>query len=115
MFAALYLLNFAMLTRLTLRRSRVPPCTCQRSLSTSAGALAPFRLAALPSRALLPIAGADSVKFLQGLVSNDVKRLGKPRDPVEADGDDAVVRMLFAAVLKADVSDSWRLLRRTEG
>ena len=58
----------------------------------------------MPSRAVLPIAGADSVKFLQGLVSNDVKRLGQPKDPVAAHNDAEVVRMQFAAVLKADVS-----------
>ena len=95
-----------MFSRPTLRTALLPPCTCHRSLSTSTALLAPFRLARLPSRALLPIAGADSVKFLQGLISNDVSRLGQPSDPVTANGEPEIVRMLFAAILKADVSGS---------
>ncbi|KAL8293594.1 hypothetical protein RQP46_000295 [Phenoliferia psychrophenolica] len=91
-----------LLSRLAFRHARLPPCTCQRLLSTSRANLAPFRLVRLPSRALLPIAGAESVKFLQGLVTNDVNRLGQPKDPVAAHGEPEIVRMLFAAVLKAD-------------
>jgi folate-binding Fe-S cluster repair protein YgfZ len=73
-------------------------CTCRRAaFSSSSISLAPpFVYTALPERALLAIGGVDSVKFLQGLVSNDVRRLEGAQGEAE--------RLLYAGVLKADVS-----------
>lgn len=81
-------------------------CTCHvenktarsftRLASSAAAATAatrpppPFLYTSLAStRAIMPIAGTDSNKFLQGLVTNDVRHIG---------------RGVYAFVLKADVS-----------
>lgn len=89
------------LSRPAVRSLRVlGPCTC-RQLSSSTSLFAPFRLTALPDRALLSIAGNDAPKFLQGLISNDILHLGLPDTPTE--------RLLYAGVLKADVSLVGRL------
>ena len=60
---------------------RLLGCTCRT----------PYAYTALPSRALLSLTGQDSAKFLQGLITNDIKRLA------------ASDRSLYAAILKADV------------
>lgn len=89
------------LSRPAVRSLRVlGPCTC-RQLSSSTSLFAPFRLTALPDRALLSIAGNDAPNFLQGLISNDILHLGLPDTPTE--------RLLYAGVLKADVSLVGRL------
>ncbi|GAA6052906.1 hypothetical protein JCM3770_004402 [Rhodotorula araucariae] len=88
---------------LSLRASTLRACSCscpaRRSLSSSSRSLAPpYVWAPLPARALLRVAGPDSVKFLQGLVSNDVRRLAQP---AELDAVDKH-RVLYANILKAD-------------
>ncbi|BGP40413.1 ccr4 associated factor [Rhodotorula kratochvilovae] len=84
--------------RALLPRSQLA-CTCRRALSSSARSLAPpYLFTPLPSRALLSVQGPDSVKFLQGLVSNDVRRLRQPADADAADKH----RVVYANILKAD-------------
>ncbi len=69
-----------------------------RSFSASTQHLAPYQYTALPERALLAITKPDSPKFLQGLITNDVNRIVKPKE-----GQDPA-RLLYAGMLKADVS-----------
>lgn len=77
-------------------RIKLPPCTCSYSIkpfSTSSSSLAAYNYTSLKStRSILNINGVDSVKFLQGLISNDVKRISSTGE-----------RLLYAAMLKADV------------
>ncbi|GAA5833892.1 hypothetical protein JCM9279_001652 [Rhodotorula babjevae] len=68
----------------------------RRLLSTSSRLLAPpYVVTSLPSRALLSVSGTDSPKLLQGLVSNDVRRVAQP-------GDEGKLRVVYANMLKAD-------------
>ncbi|GAA6001424.1 Iba57p [Rhodotorula paludigena] len=77
----------------------LPPCTCRRAFSLSSRSLvAPYLITTLPSRALLSVQGPDSTKFLQGLVSNDVRRLAQRG---EEDAPDKH-RVVYANILKAD-------------
>ncbi|GAA5880256.1 hypothetical protein JCM16303_003869 [Sporobolomyces ruberrimus] len=67
----------------------------RRSYSTAP--TAPFLYSPLSStRSLLSIQGKDSTKLLQGLVSNDVRKLKQPQDSREGDS------ILYAALLQAD-------------
>lgn len=78
------------------------PCTCSfsRSFSLSARPLAPpYLYTQLPTRAVLAVSGQDSQKFLQGLVSNDVRRLAQKGEEDDPDKQ----RVLYANILKADV------------
>ena len=93
----------------TLRRSsaaRPRCCTCPavvrlRSFASSARSSAPpFVYTTLPSRALLAVQGPDAPNFLQGLVSNDVRRLAPRGDEDNPEKQ----RILYANILKADVS-----------
>ncbi|GAA5975763.1 hypothetical protein JCM11641_005866 [Rhodosporidiobolus odoratus] len=83
-----------------LRVARSPPCTCafsRRAFSFSTRPAAPpYLYTPLPDRALLSVQGADASKFLQGLVSNDVRRLAQPGK------EDDKQRVLYANILKAD-------------
>ncbi|BGP02308.1 Glycine cleavage T-protein [Rhodotorula toruloides ATCC 204091] len=77
------------------------PCTCSfsRSFSLSARPLAPpYLYTQLTARALLAVSGQDSQKFLQGLVSNDVRRLAQKGEEDDPDKQ----RVLYANILKAD-------------
>ncbi|TNY24759.1 glycine cleavage T-protein [Rhodotorula diobovata] len=81
-------------------------CTCsplpRRHLSSSARSLAPpYVVTRLPSRALLSVTGHDSPKLLQGLVSNDVRRLAQPRHAPDAPPHDKQP-VVYANILKAD-------------
>lgn len=71
-----------------------------RSFSGSTQYLAPYQYTTLPDRALLHITRQDSPKFLQGLITNDVTKITKPKD-----GEDPA-KVLYAGMLKADVSHS---------
>lgn len=79
------------------------PCTC-RVFSTSSYAAAPFAYTSLPARSLLALSGPDATKFLQGLLTNDVRRIGTAGSSGE--------RGLYAALLKADVRTSLRAVER---
>ncbi|GAA6063580.1 hypothetical protein JCM10212_000184 [Sporobolomyces blumeae] len=57
----------------------------------------PFLFTPLPTRALLAVSGPDSPKFLQGLVSNDVRKVHQATD--ERNDRD---RVIYAALLQAD-------------
>ncbi|GAA5893660.1 hypothetical protein JCM8208_000852 [Rhodotorula glutinis] len=73
----------------------------RRPLSTSSRLLAPpYVVTSLPSRALLSITGTDSTKLLQGLVSNDVRRVQQPGDDDDANSNK--LRVVYANMLKAD-------------
>jgi len=75
----------------------------RRPLSTSSRLLAPpYVVTSLPSRALLSVTGTDSPKLLQGLVSNDVRRVAQPGEDA-ADGHKDKLRVVYANMLKADV------------
>ncbi|GAA5962511.1 hypothetical protein JCM8115_002104 [Rhodotorula mucilaginosa] len=91
----------------TLRRSsaaRPRCCTCPavvrlRSFASSSRSSAPpFVYTTLPSRALLAVQGPDAPNFLQGLVSNDVRRLAPRGDEDNPEKQ----RILYANILKAD-------------
>ncbi|BGP16547.1 hypothetical protein JCM10213_000541 [Rhodosporidiobolus nylandii] len=83
-----------------LRALRSRPCTCslaRRAFSLSSRPQAPpYLYTALPERALLSVQGADAQKFLQGLISNDVRRLAQSGDEEDKQ------RVLYANILKAD-------------
>lgn len=84
-------------------------CTCPvvrlRSFASSSRSSAPpFVYTTLPSRALLAVQGPDAPNFLQGLVSNDVRRLAPRGDEDNPDKQ----RILYANILKADVSSANR-------
>ncbi|GAA5843400.1 hypothetical protein JCM11251_002469 [Rhodosporidiobolus azoricus] len=87
-------------SRSPLRTLRLRTCTCPvspRSFSRFSPAEAPpYLYSPLPSRALLEVQGPDSVKFLQGLISNDVRRLAQPGN------EDDKQRVLYAGLFKAD-------------
>lgn len=86
--------------RTGLSRQALPQCTCRRAFSLSSRSLvAPYLITTLPARALLSVQGPDSTKFLQGLVSNDVRRLAQRG---EEDAPDKH-RVVYANILKADV------------
>lgn len=105
----------------TLRRSSAAAaaawprcCTCpvvpRRSFASSSRSFAPpFVYTTLPSRALLAVQGPDAPNFLQGLVSNDVRRLAPRGDEDNPDKQ----RILYANILKADVSSLRTGARRT--
>ncbi|GAA5983346.1 hypothetical protein JCM10908_000249 [Rhodotorula pacifica] len=79
----------------------LPRCTCsfRRPFASSSRSLAPpFVYTALPSRALLAVQGQDATGFLQGLVSNDVRRLAPRGDEDNPEKQ----RILYANILKAD-------------
>ncbi|GAA5863274.1 hypothetical protein JCM3774_000839 [Rhodotorula dairenensis] len=86
----------------------LPRCTCtgprsrdraRRSFASSSRSLAPpFLYTTLPSRSLLAVRGPDAAAFLQGLVSNDVRRLAPRGD----EDDPEKQRILYANILKAD-------------
>lgn len=83
------------------RSSLRPPSSFRRSFASSSRSLAPpFVYTTLPSRALLAVRGPDAPAFLQGLVSNDVRRLA----PRGSEDDPDKQRILYANILKADVS-----------
>ncbi|GAA5910555.1 hypothetical protein JCM6882_008556 [Rhodosporidiobolus microsporus] len=86
-------------TQAPLRTLRPRLCTCRlarRSFSRfSALEAPPYLYTPLPSRALVSVQGADAQKFLQGLVSNDVRRLAQP-------GEEGKQRVLYAGLFKAD-------------
>ncbi|GAA5854255.1 hypothetical protein JCM8547_001753 [Rhodosporidiobolus lusitaniae] len=76
---------------------RLPSTFSRRLFSSSSSSLAPpYLYTPLPSRALLSIKGADAQKLLQGLVSNDVRRLAQPGD------EEGKMRVIYANLLKAD-------------
>ncbi|KAI5476327.1 aminomethyltransferase [Pseudohyphozyma bogoriensis] len=58
--------------------------------STSLPADIAYRYTPLPTRSVLTLTGNDTTKFLQGLVSNDVRKLSDEE------------RMIYAGVMKAD-------------
>lgn len=86
--------NASLMSFLRPRLSHLP-CTC-RTFSTCTTLGAPYAYTTLPTRSLLTLSGPDTTKFLQGLLTNDVRRLGT----VGSSGE----RGLYAALLKADVS-----------
>lgn len=101
----------------TATRSLFAPCTCSPllrrpfsfSFSSSsslsrAGSRPPFQYTKLVDRSLLPLSGIDAPKFLQGLISNDIHRLGKLRLGENKEEEEEEERLLFAGILKADVS-----------
>lgn len=75
-----------------------PALSSRRSFSTGPSLLAPFQYTTLPDRNLLQTSNRDSPKFLQGLISNDINRIVKPKEGV------ARAELLYAGMLKADVS-----------
>ncbi|GAA5964528.1 hypothetical protein JCM21900_000630 [Sporobolomyces salmonicolor] len=83
------------------RAASLARCTCscsRRAFSLSSRSDAPpFLYTPLPERALLSVSGADSTKFLQGLVSNDVRRLAQT-----GEDDEGKPPIQYAAILKAD-------------
>ncbi|KPV74820.1 uncharacterized protein RHOBADRAFT_53757 [Rhodotorula graminis WP1] len=80
------------------RRAALPR---HRPLSTTSRLLAPpYVVTSLPSRALLSIHGPDSTKLLQGLVSNDVRRVAQLADDDHHHLDKR--RVVYANMLKAD-------------
>ncbi|GAA6001525.1 hypothetical protein JCM10207_006708 [Rhodosporidiobolus poonsookiae] len=80
-----------------LRTRAPPPPPSSRSFHLSLPAEAPpFLYSPLPHRPLFKVHGQDALKFTQGLVSNDVRRLAQPGD------EEGKHRSLYAAILKAD-------------
>ncbi|KAM0752660.1 Aminomethyltransferase folate-binding domain-containing protein [Meredithblackwellia eburnea MCA 4105] len=88
-------------------------CTCsatpRRLLATSASLLSQtHNFTRLPHRAILPLKGQDAPKFLQGLITNDIDRLGWSSGPKgrailqQSEEERERDNLLFAAVLKAD-------------
>ncbi|GAA5984449.1 hypothetical protein JCM5350_003363 [Sporobolomyces pararoseus] len=79
-------------TTTTRTRSILVVKGCIRSYSSSSPSPSPFVYTALSStRSLLSVQGRDSTKFLQGLVSNDVKKLQPTSSSV-----------IYAGLLQAD-------------
>ncbi|GAA5938673.1 hypothetical protein JCM1841_000637 [Sporobolomyces salmonicolor] len=83
------------------RAASLARCTCscsRRAFSLSSRSDAPpFLYTPLPERALLSVSGTDSTKFLQGLVSNDVRQLAQ-----SGEDDEGKPPLQYAAILKAD-------------
>ncbi|GAA6028340.1 hypothetical protein JCM8097_006985 [Rhodosporidiobolus ruineniae] len=85
-------------TPLSVLRPRLPARAAPRrlfSLSSSVSA-PPYLYSPLPDRALLSVAGKDAQKLLQGLVSNDVRKVAQPGD------EEGKQRVIYANILKAD-------------
>ncbi|CEQ40910.1 SPOSA6832_02582, partial [Sporobolomyces salmonicolor] len=84
------------------RAASLARCTCscsRRAFSLSSRSDAPpFLYTPLPERALLSVSGTDSTKFLQGLVSNDVRQLAQ-----SGEDDEGKPPLQYAAILKADL------------